>query len=395
MEWLFFLLPIAAISGWLSARVHYKKEAIRPGTPINSDYFKGLNYLLNEQADKAIDVFIQLLEVNSETVETHLALANLFRRKGETERAIRIHQNLIARPTLSAVQRDHVLIELGLDYMHAGVLDRAEQLFLELLDRPSPSTQAVEQLLRIYQQEKEWLKAIEMAKKLYPQKRDKIGHKIAQFYCELVEQENVTSATQHTVQEHLKQAHHYDSNNVRATLLEANVYINNGKYRKALKCLHRIEHQNHRYLSEALPLMYNGYQHINKLASFQNWLESILIAHPNMTSARIMLTTLIHQHQGEQAAQDYLYKQLHLHPSVEGLYTLISLGDQSNPILVPLIKDITNTLMTRGHRYTCNHCGFSGKSLHWQCPSCNQWGTIQPTEIHLSTLETLLESPTT
>jgi lipopolysaccharide biosynthesis regulator YciM len=391
IEWLFFLLPVAALSGWLVARAHYKENPISITSPLNSDYFKGLNYLLNEQPDKAIDVFIHLLEVNSETVETHLALANLFRRKGESERAIRIHQNLIARPTLDSTQRDQVLIELGLDYMHAGVLDRAEQLFLELLDKPSPPSQALEQLVRIYQQEKEWLKAIEMAKQLYPHRRNEMGPLIAQFYCELAEQQ--LDLTPAIITRHIKNAYQYDHNCVRSTLLEANIYIKEGDFRRALKCLDRIEQQDHHYLAEALPLMEICYQRINKLSTFETYLQAVLGRHPHSTSVRLMLASVIQQLHGSQAAQDFLHKQLQSYPSIEGLHALIGLGEQSNPILVPLIKGISYRLNARGHRYTCKQCGFSGKTLHWQCPGCKQWSTVKPTEIHLSAIETLLEPP--
>ncbi|NOQ94032.1 MAG: lipopolysaccharide assembly protein LapB [Methylophaga sp.] len=389
MEWLFFLLPLAALSGWLAARNHYKKRYAKQSSPFNPDYFKGLNYLLNEQPDKAIDVFIRLLEVNSETVETHLALANLFRKRGETDRAIRIHQNLIARPTLTQQQRNLALAELGLDYMNAGVLDRAEHLFLELLNSPSPPFQAFEQLLRIYEQEKDWPKAIEMAKKIQAQGKKNLGPVISQFYCELAEKTSQNSTS--TVLELIKHAHANDPNCVRATLIEANVHINANKFRKALKFLLHIEQQNYLYLPESLPLLLKCYQQLNKLDAFESWLHALLKRHPNMTSARIMLADVIQQQYGGQKAQDYLHQQLQEHPSIEGLHTLISLGEPSNPILVPLIQGITTTLVRRGHRYTCPHCGFSGKKLHWHCPGCKRWGTIRPTEIHLSALETLLE----
>ena len=390
MEWLFFLLPVAAVSGWLAARSHYKNRYGKQKSPFNPEYFKGLNFLLNEQPDKAIDVFIRLLEVNSETVETHLALANLFRRRGETDRAIRIHQNLIARPTLSPQQRDQALVELGLDYMHAGVLDRAEHLFLELLTKTSPPTEAYQQLLRIYQQEKNWSQAIKMAKEFQSHSKEDIGPTIAQFYCELAEQQ--LRKSHNNVAALLKQAHAHDQNCVRATLLEAKLHISANNFRKALKSLLRIEQQNYQYIPEALPLMQKCYQHMNNLQAFNNWLQALLIKHSNMTSARLMLAHNIHLQHGSQAAQDYLYQQLHAHPSVEGLHSLISLGQPTNPMLVPLIKDITYTLIQRSHHYTCQHCGFTGKSMHWLCPGCNRWDTIRPTEIHLSSLETQLES---
>tara|TARA_R110002050_G_scaffold9504_1_gene33077 strand:+ start:217644 stop:218825 length:1182 start_codon:yes stop_codon:yes gene_type:complete len=390
IEWLFFLLPVAALSGWLLARKYYKNNPRPLSAVVSPDYFQGLNYLLNEQPDKAIEVFVRLLEVNSETVDTHLALANLFRRRGEVDRAVRIHQNLIARPNLSTVQRTQALVELGLDYMSAGVLDRAEQLFLDLLNKPSPPIEAFQQLLRIYQQEKAWQKAIEMALKVQSQSHENMGSLIAQFYCELAEKQ--VKAFNYNVTTLLKSAHHHDPNCVRATLLEGKLYIQAANFRKASRSLLRIEKQDHCYIQEALPLLLECYLQMNSLKVFDDWLHSLLIKHPNMTSARLMLTQVIQLQQGRQAAQDYLYPELQQYPSVEGLHRLISLGEQSHPMLVPLIKDITDTLVRRGTRYTCQSCGFAGKSMHWQCPSCKQWSSVKPTEIHLSLLETLLES---
>ncbi|RKZ57943.1 MAG: lipopolysaccharide assembly protein LapB, partial [Candidatus Parabeggiatoa sp. nov. 3] len=127
IELLWLLLPVAAASGWLVARFQRRPQVTH--FSWSPDYFKGLNYLLNEEPDKAIDVFIKLIEVDSDTVETHLALGILFRRRGEVNRAIRIHQNIIKRPTLHPQQRSLALFELGQDYRHAGLLDRAEQLF--------------------------------------------------------------------------------------------------------------------------------------------------------------------------------------------------------------------------------------------------------------------------
>ncbi len=389
MEWLFFLLPIAAVSGWVSARSHYKKRADKTRDPFTRDYFKGINYLLNEQPDKAIDLFIRLLEVNSETVETHLALANLFRRRGETDRAIRIHQNLIARPTLTAEQRNQALTELGLDYMSAGVLDRAEQLFLELLANPATPTEALTQLLRIYQQEKKWPQAIEMAQKIQGQTQKPMGQYIAQFYCELAEQELTVSP--HNVHPIIKQAYAYDKNCIRASLIEAQLLIRENNLRKAVKVLKQIEQQDPQFLPEALPVMKQCYEDLGNLNAFNNYLQTLLKHHPSRDSIRIMLTSVIHQQFGEQAAQDYLYKQLQYYPSIEGLHTLLSLGQLSHDMLTPLVTEITANLTQYNRRYTCQHCGFSGKTMHWLCPGCKQWGTVRPTEIHLPALEKQLE----
>ena len=186
-EWialLWLLLPLAALSGWWAAWRSMKAAASEGQKRIHPEYFKGLNFVLNEQPDKAIEVFIRMLEVDSETVETHLALGNLFRRRGEVDRAIRIHQNLIARPTLDREQRAMALLELGMDYMRSGLLDRAEGLFKELVETGSHSIQAYSELLEIYQQEKEWDNAISIARKLELVSGKSLGPVIAQFYCE-------------------------------------------------------------------------------------------------------------------------------------------------------------------------------------------------------------------
>jgi lipopolysaccharide biosynthesis regulator YciM len=390
MEWLFLLLPIAALSGWLSARKHYKERYDPKHTPCDPEYFKGLNYLLNEQPDKAIDVFIRLLEVNSETVETHLALAKLFRRRGETERAIRIHQNLIARPTLTPLQREEALIELGLDYMSAGVLDRAESLFLELIGSPTPPSNAYQHLLGLYQQQRQWQKAIDMSKKLQSQDPKKRGAEIAQFYCELAE-ESIQGTSQQALAL-LKKAEQSDPDCVRATLLKAGIYIKENNYNKALRSLDRIEQQDPHYIPEALPLLKTCYQQMDKLPTFNIWLKSILTRHPLMSSVALMLTEVIEIQYGTEKAQDYLQQKLSQTPSIEGLQTLLSLGDLSNPVLVPLIHTISQNILQHERRYLCQHCGFSGKAMHWHCPGCQQWSTIRPTQPHCSSPENGLET---
>ncbi|NNF96569.1 MAG: tetratricopeptide repeat protein, partial [Halobacteria archaeon] len=184
LEILFFLLPIAALSGWWLGRRSKARRQEESSLELPSSYLRGLNYLLNEQQDKAIDLFIQLLDVDNDTVETHLALGSLFRRRGEVDRAIRIHQNLIARPTLSKEQRMQALFELGQDYMRAGLLDRAETLLGELIGNEPHTVAALQHLLDIYQQEKDWDKAIQIAQRLESRTGQSKRNLIAQYYCE-------------------------------------------------------------------------------------------------------------------------------------------------------------------------------------------------------------------
>src|SRR5882762_1834435 len=158
---LLFFICIAA--AWLLGYRARPKEEPQRKVNLPRDYLMGLNFLLNEEPDKAVDIFIKMLEVDSNTVETHLAVGKLFRRRGEVDRAIRIHQNLIARPQLERIYREQSLFELGQDYLSAGMLDRAERIFLELVSAKSHSAQALRILIDIYQQEKEWEKAAQTA----------------------------------------------------------------------------------------------------------------------------------------------------------------------------------------------------------------------------------------
>ena len=153
------LLPVAALSGWIIGRRNSERSRRAGVSELSSSYFRGLNYLLNEQPDKAIEVFLKLAEFNRDTVETHLALGNLFRRRGEVDRAIRVHQHLIARPNLSDQEKTIALLELGEDYMRAGLLDRAETLFTDLIAMDAQVPSALKHLISIYQHEKDWGKA--------------------------------------------------------------------------------------------------------------------------------------------------------------------------------------------------------------------------------------------
>ena len=159
---LILLLMAAAALGWLFAQWERSGRHDSSFKQVSAEYFKGLNYLLNEQPDKAIEVFIKMAEVDSDTVETHFALASLFRRRGEVDRAIRIHQNLIARPSLSRMHRAQALFELAQDYLRAGLLDRAESILLEMLDTPPYTDTAFRCLISLYDQHKDWAQALSM-----------------------------------------------------------------------------------------------------------------------------------------------------------------------------------------------------------------------------------------
>ena len=198
------------------------------------EYLVGINYLLNEQEDKALEVFINLLGVDQDTVETHLALGSLFRRRGEVNRAIRIHQNIIARPQLSQGQRLDALLALGYDYLNAGVLDRAERVFLDLLQaNDEHANAALYSLLDIYQQEKSWRKAIQISKKIQDVTGKEMTKFISHHYCELSEVA-IKSNDMSAAIKYLKSALSTKRDSIRANILDAKIFEILGKYKKAL-----------------------------------------------------------------------------------------------------------------------------------------------------------------
>lgn len=376
---LWLLLPLAAASGWLVARFEQRRR-VQKSLDLPSAYFKGLNFLLNEQPDKAIEVFIRVLEVNSDTVETHLALGNLFRRRGEVERAIRIHQNLIARPTLDREQRSQALLELGQDYLKAGLFDRAENLFLELAEIRAHNEQALRLLLHIYQQEKEWEKAISVVRKLARVSGKDMNSMIAHFYCELAEQDYMHH-NHASAREHLKHALAADDMCVRASILLGDIDVREGKHREAIEQWQRIEKQDIHYLGEVAERIAEGFRNLGDEQGLYDYFHVSLRRHGGVSLA-LTFADIINRREGVEAAEKFIIDWLRRTPNVHGLHKLLELNlvkakDSARNDLL-MLKGIIEELRTQHLGYACGECGFKGKSLHWLCPGCNHWNTIKP-----------------
>jgi lipopolysaccharide biosynthesis regulator YciM len=373
------LLPLAAFSGWFIGRREQRSGNHSVGG-LNPDYFKGLNFVLNEQPDKAIEVFIRMLEVDSETVETHLALGNLFRRRGEVDRAIRIHQNLIARPTLSREQRSNALLELGMDYMRSGLLDRAEGLFLELIDSGSHLNQAYSQLLEVYEQEKDWDNAITVARKLEAISFDSYSPVIAQFYCEHADSA-LKEGNMRVVKDNLRRAMNFDSNCVRASLIEGEMHQKTGKIKLAIKAYKRVESQNSDYITEVLTPLYDCYRNLDRVDEFVEYLRTLVNIYGNI-STLLLLTELIAEREGENPAIRFISDELKSRPTVKGVDKLIEFAlersDGETHEHLKTIKELTGQLIEGRSMYKCNTCGFDAKLLRWQCPGCKNWDTVKP-----------------
>ena len=379
-ELLWLLLPIAAASGWIAARRSVARPRdCRPGERSPA-YFRGLNYLLNEQPDKAIDVFVQMLEVDSETVETHLALGSLFRRRGEVERAIRIHQNLIARPSLRREERAQALLELGQDYMRAGLFDRAENLFVELRETRLFPEQALQNLRVIYQQEKDWERCLEVAEALESVTREPLGLERAHYYCEMAEQARAARDLPRA-EALLKKAQAASRDLVRVTWLQAEIEMERGDHRSAVRLFQRVADQDPELFGEVLPQLSACHQQLGQRHELFSFLERLLAKRPD-TAVLLALTDFVQEDDGDAAALRYVAEHLGPRPSLVGLLRMIRLAEASpqatTPELLPNLRMVAERLIERRHAYQCAKCGFAAKTLHWQCPGCRSWSSIKP-----------------
>lgn len=344
------------------------------------DYLVGLNFLLNEQPDKAVDVFIKMLEVDSNTVETHLAVGNLFRRRGEVDRAIRIHQNLIARPNLDKIYREQSLYELGQDYLSAGVLDRAEQVFLDILNVKAFAIPALQALLDIYQQEKEWENSIRIAKKLESATKKSMRSVIAHYYCELAELA-ITKNQIEQANKHLMEALSQDQRSVRASLLQARLDMDKKDYKSALRQLRKIKQQNSDYLAEAIEPIATCYEELQEESKLLTYLMQLLESHPHIPAV-LILSDRIRKRKGDKVAAKYVADYVRRYPSIQGLDLFINLYMSSAEGRarddLQILQNLMQKLLSDKPDYQCVSCGFSGKSLHWQCPGCKQWSSVKP-----------------
>lgn len=359
---------------------------------LPSQYYRGLNYLLDGRPDGAIDAFIDALEVNSETLETHIALGNLLRKRGEVDRAIRIHQNLLARPSLPRDQVHHAHLELARDYISAGLLDRAERLLLDLVaESPTQRRASQRHLLDIYQSERDWPRAIAVAQELIPRKsllgnphgRVEPGQPVAEilphYYCELAAMKRAAGDLQEA-RRLLQEALLQDKRCVRASLMLGEVEAESGRHKQAIKVLRRVRQQDPDYVCEAIPTLRQCHEALNDRKALRSYLRECLESQP---SAPLVIAAAedILAAEGSEEAEAFLVKQLQKRPSMRGIEQLIGLQLKSAEGRardgLGLLQGLVKKLIEQRPAYRCSHCGFSGRRLHWFCPGCKYWGKMK------------------
>ncbi len=377
--WFFLFLPIAAISGWVIGRRGGQRHSENQVSRLSSTYFRGLNYLLNEQPDKAIELFLHIAELDKETFETQVALGHLFRRRGEVDRAIRLHQGLVSRNDLSDAQRVQALLALGEDYMKSGLLDRAETVFTELAELDQRAPQALKHLIGIYQSERDWEKAIENATRYEEVTGEPMGKLIGQFECELAERHRAAGRLEEA-RAAIIRANAADAMSVRAGIIEGRLESDFGHDEAAVRAFERAARNDPDYLPEILPQLLQNYRNVGDIAGARAFLAE-MTEHYRGIAPVLALTRLMEEQEGTAPARAYLGRQLKDRPSVRGESALIdlTLAEGADPVAtLQDLKHITDQLLVRNPAYRCTRCGFGARTHHWQCPSCKEWGTVKP-----------------
>lgn len=377
--WFFLLIPLAAMCGWVIGRRGGERHSDNQVSKLSTTYFRGLNYLLNEQPDKAIELFLHVAELDKDTFETQVALGHLFRRRGEVDRAIRLHQGLVQRNDLSDPQKVQALLALGEDYMRSGLLDRAETVFTDLTKLDARAPQALRHLIGIYQSERDWQKAIEMATRYEAETGEAMGKLVAQFECELAERLRSTGDID-GASAAVARAYAADSTSVRAGMLEGRIEFDAERFAGAVRAYERAARHDPDFLPEILPSLLVSYEKVGDPTGGRAFLAEMCEYYRGIAPV-LALTRLVEASDGVHAARDYLARQLKERPSVRGEAALIdlSIADRTDPVAtLHDLKHVTEQLLVRNPSYRCNRCGFGARSHHWQCPSCKEWGSVKP-----------------
>ncbi|MBV1914225.1 MAG: lipopolysaccharide assembly protein LapB [Pseudomonadales bacterium] len=387
---LILILFVAALAiGWLLGR--REKTKSNEDTKSQPSYFSGINYLLNEEKNEAIDSLISVLEKNTDSIDTHLVLAHMLRRRGEVERAIQIHQNLLSVSDLNPLDRHRINLELARNYGSIGLYDRAEALLIKEIESDVGDQKASFQyLLEIYQDTREWGRAIEVSEQIigrdgnfwrniWPRPRyleDKLRRAVAHFYCELAN-ENFQKSKIRAAKKNLKRALQIDAQSARANIQLAQLYMAAADFRTAIKRLQYVKRQDPELFPEIIPQLVGCYRELDDERGLSAYLYSAMADIPSGKLA-LALGEVITKNEGLEAGIRFFTTELNKRPSLLELEYLLGLITRNDEEPNNTIHAVVTALLLDQHQYCCTNCGFSGVTLHWLCPSCKEWGCIKP-----------------
>lgn len=376
MDWphsflLYVVLLVAVALGYVLGRRERRKK--RPQDAVIKDYYQGLNILLGDRPELGVDRFIQAMEVSDDSIDVHLALAGVVRRRGEVDKAIRIHQNLLANPSLSPVNKQLIEFELARDYHAAGLLDRSESLLTQIVDRKTlQSKQAAELLLDIYEQEKDWARAIEIGAR-FASSDSELRARLLHFHCEAgkicLEQGEIKRAIEHS-----RAALSLDGTNPRGHWFAAEIDYARKRYKNVLRHLRRVVELDPGLAAEVLDLYATAAQNQGQESAFLEFLDQ---SARRTSSAPMLEAVMEHRRRhGLPLDDEEIFRLIAREPRFEHLAILLELLNRNVGEPETQIKKILAEIVINTQVYQCGNCGFPAQSHMWHCPTCKRWGSF-------------------
>ncbi len=377
LEVLFLLLPLAASYGWYMGRRSMRQQHQKKQKSLNKNYFTGLNFILSNESDKAVDLLVNSIDEDSSDIDTHLSLGALFRTRGEVDRAIQIHQALLSRPNLSDDLLELAMLALGKDYMAAGFYDRAEGIFLTLLEKADETEEAESQLISLYQTTKDWEKAIGIIKHMPKERRKSRLSVLAHFHCQLC----LETKDQISQIKLLKKALKYDPHCGRAVIELIKITSDNEDFESFKKFLYLLLDADIELIADALDITLMTYEKNNKIKEYKIFLQEALSKGAG-SSVTIALVTLLIKQEKLTEAEQLLLDSLYSHPTMKGFKQLMHIHveqaeEGSAKKSLTMLEKLVDQQIKYRPSYRCQECGFPSHTLYWHCPSCKCWGKIK------------------
>ncbi len=362
LSWILLGLPVAFVLGWLASRLDLRQLRIE-NRQAPKAYFKGLNYLLNEQQDQAIDAFIEAVQNDPDTSELHFALGNLFRRRGEYERAVRVHEHLLSRGDLSRADRDRAQHALALDFLKAGLLDRAEEA-LRKLEGTAFETQARLALLAIYERSRDWAQATDIARRLETGSEGTFTTRIAHYLCEQAAQ-----ASDEAAEPLLRQAMTVAPDAPRARMELAALQTRAGEHDAAMKTLMGLANRS----PVSIPLMAARLAEAATASGQQEQVMQVLQTSYELHPSLDVLDAIAALESDPDAARAWYMRHLEREPSLVAASRWLAGEKLEHEQAHPYVQNALEHAVKPLRRYRCAACGFEAKQHFWQCPGCQAW----------------------
>ena len=379
------LLPVFFAMGWFAARVDMR-AVLKQAKTVPTDFYAGVDALVDKNTDVAVRAFGDVLAKQEDTQEAYelaVSMGKLYRNRGENDKAIALHQKLLDSPDLLGEKRQRVLYELGQDFQNAGLVDRAEHIF-QGLKEGNAGTLAREVLLNIYQQDRDWQKAIEVAQELSHDAQT-YQFEIAQFYCELAQTALFRSQFAEA-QSNINHALNYNRKCTRANMLRGDVAMAKLRYQDAIDAYAAIEQQNHAYLSMVGEKLFDAYQALDQAEQGLNVLIGYIRTFPQLDLIDVIYEKALVL-RGEEAAAALTADLVRIQPDLRGAYRLLGMQlstlDPTWRADADMMRGIVGRYARKALMYRCRHCHFKSQVFFWHCPACNKWETFTPNKIEV------------